>query len=55
MVTEFYKCMNSLNPTYLQDMVTTINTEYTLRNPKLVQQPTCKTVTHGINSFRYKC
>ncbi len=39
MATEFYKCMNSLNPTYLQDMVTTINTEYTLRNPKPVQQP----------------
>ncbi len=31
--------MNSLNPTYLQDMVTTINIEYTLRNPKPVQQP----------------
>ncbi len=27
MATEFDKCMNSLNPTYLQDMVTTINTE----------------------------
>ncbi len=27
MATEFYKCINSLNPTYLQDMVTTINTE----------------------------
>ncbi len=26
MATEFYKCINSLNPTYLQDMVTTINT-----------------------------
>ncbi len=34
MATEFYKCMNSLNLTYLQDMVTTINTEYTLRNPR---------------------
>ncbi len=54
MATEFYKCMNSLNPTYLQDMVTTINTEYTLRNYKPVQEPKCKTVNHGINSFRYK-
>ncbi len=54
MATEFYKCMNSLNPTYLQDMVTTINIEYILRNPKPVQQPKCKTVTHGINSFKYK-
>ncbi len=53
MATECYKCMNSLNPTYRQDMVTTINIEYTLRNPKPVQQPKCKTVTHGINSFRY--
>ncbi len=35
-------------------MVTTINTEYTLRNPKPVQQPKYKIVTHGINSFRYK-
>ncbi len=41
MATEFYKCMNSLNPTYLQDMVTIINTEYTIRNPKPVQQPKC--------------
>ncbi len=41
MATEFDKCINSLNPTYLQDMVTTINTEYTLRNPKPVQQPKC--------------
>ncbi len=48
MATKFYKCINSLNPTYLQDMVTTINTEYTLRNPKPVQQDKCKTVTHGI-------
>ncbi len=54
MATEFYKSMNSLNPTYLQDMVNNINTEYTLWNPKPVQQPKCKTVTHGINSFRYK-
>ncbi len=23
-------------------------------NPKPVQQPKCKTVTHGINSFIYK-
>ncbi len=53
MATEFYKCENSLNPTYLQDMVTTINTEYTLRNTKPVPQLKCKTVTHGINSFRY--
>ncbi len=54
MATEFYKCMNSLNPTYLQDMVTTIKTEHTLRNPKPVQQSKSKTVTHGINYFRYK-
>ena len=46
--------MNSLNPKYLQDFVTTINTEYSLRTPKPVQQPKCKTVSHGINSFRYK-
>ncbi len=39
MATEFYKCINSLNPTYLQDMVTTINTKYTLGNAKSVQQP----------------
>ncbi len=29
--TEFYKCMDSLNPTYLKDMVTTLNTEHTLK------------------------
>ncbi len=33
MATEFDKCMNSLSPTYLQDIFTTIKTEYTLRNP----------------------
>ncbi len=54
MATEFYKCMNSLNLTCPQDMVSTINTEYTLRNPKPVQQFKYKTVTHSINSFRYK-
>ncbi len=54
MATEFYKCMYSLNPTYLQDMVTTINKEYILINPKPVQQPKCKTVTHDINYFRCK-
>ncbi len=32
MATEFYKCINGLNPTYLQDFVATINTEYTIRN-----------------------
>ncbi len=54
MATKFYKCMNSLNPTYQQDNVTTFTTEYTLRSPKPVQQPKSKTVTHCINSFRYK-
>ncbi len=45
---------------YLKSYISTrhgynyLNTEYTLRNPKLEQQPKCKTVTHGINSFRYK-
>ncbi len=48
MATKFYKCMNSLNPTYLQDIVTTINTEYTLRNPKPVQQPKRKTVNYDM-------
>ncbi len=46
--------MNSLNPTYLQDMVTTINTKYTLRNPKPGQHTKRKTVAHGMNSLRYK-
>ncbi len=54
MATEFYTCMNSLNPACLQDMVTTINTEYTLRNPKPVLLPKCKSITYSINSFRYK-
>ncbi len=53
MATECYKCMNGLNPTYLQDIVTTINTEYTRINPKLEQQPKYKIVTHGINTYRY--
>lgn len=37
MATEFDKCMNGLNATYLQDIVTTINEDYTLIIPKPVQ------------------
>ncbi len=33
MATEFYKCMDGLNPRYLQECVTTINIEYTLKIP----------------------
>ncbi len=54
MATEFYKCMNGLNPTYLQDIVTTRNTEYTLKKTKLNQYNSLNVRrTHGIHSFRY--
>ncbi len=53
MATEFYKCMNSLIPTYLQDMVTIINTEYTLRNPKPVQQLLMTSILSDIKVKKY--
>ena len=52
--TEFYKCMNQINPLYLQEFSNPIHTEYSLRNQRPVYQPKCRTIRYGINSFRYK-
>ena len=49
---EVYKCMNGLNPKYLNDLFTIKKSKYDLRDNSLINR--CKVVTtnHGLKSFK---
>ena len=50
---EVYKCVHGLNPSYLNYMFESNNTEYNLRDPYRLKQPEFSTVKYGFRSFRY--
>ena len=50
---EVYKCVNRMNPPYLNELFATHNVEYSLRDPYKLQQPKFKTMRFGFRSFRY--
>ncbi len=52
--TEVYKALHELSPKYLQDMIEKSDCDYNLRASFPMTQPKCNTVSHGLNSFRYK-
>ena len=50
---EMFKCVNGINPKYLNDMFTLPDSNYEFRNEKRVLQPKFQTYRYGYKSFRY--
>ena len=53
MCVEMYKCINGLNPEYLNEMFSLKDTGYSLRDKSIVCQEKYNTRTYGYRSFRY--
>jgi len=54
LVAEVFKALNGISPPYIQDLFREKEVPYNLRASKIVIQPLCKTITHGINSLTYQ-
>ena len=54
LVTEVYKALNGLSPTYIQELFKEKNVPYSLRSSQIVIQPKSRTTTHGLNSLTYQ-
>ena len=50
---ECYKCVNGMNPQFINDLFCVKEQPYNLRDPSLVVQPKYNTYTFGFRSFRY--
>ena len=50
---EIFKCVNGLNPEYMNEMIEKKSVKYGLRKPNILVQPRANTTTYGIRSFRY--
>ena len=50
---EVFKCVNGLNPQYLNAMFSLKTTPYDLRDPNILNQPRFLTKTYGYKSFQY--
>ena len=50
-LTEVFKCLNEINPTYLCERFTVKSVPYNLRNDMLCIIPLARTVRHGQNNF----
>ena len=50
---EMFKCVNGINPAYLNEMFTVLNSEYNFRNQSRLDQPKFNTKTFGYKSFNY--
>ena len=53
MIIEVYKCINELNPEYMNQMFSVKNTKYNLRDASIAHQNIFQTVTFGYRSFSY--
>ena len=49
---EVYKCMNGLNPKYLNDLFTMKKSKYDLRDNSLINRCKILTTNHGLKSFK---
>ena len=49
---EVYKCVNGLNPTYLNDLFTIKTCKYDLRDDYLIYRSKVLTTNHGLKSFK---
>ncbi len=52
---EFYKCMNGLNPTYIQDIVTSINTEWVYKSEVPCTSAHCQQTKYPLRSLKVNC
>ena len=53
-VSEVYKCIHKLNPSYLHSLVHLRELNYDMRNTMYLQQPPFKYVKYGKDCFRYQ-
>ena len=49
---EVYKCVNGLNPKYLNDLFTVRKCKYDLRDDSLINRNKVSTTNHGLKSFK---
>ena len=49
---EVYKCVNGLNPKYLNDLFTIKKCKYDLRDDSLISRNKVSTTNHGLKSFK---
>ncbi len=52
LVTEVYKALNGLTPSYISDIFQEKTVNYNLRRSKLITQPKFLSQTHGYHSLR---
>ena len=50
---EVYKCINGINPKYLNDLFTIKERKYQLRNVSIIDRDKVQTTNHGLKSFKY--
>ena len=53
MIIEVYRCVNRLNPEYMNNMFTIKDTNYSMRDGSIVVQPKFNNTTFGYRSFSY--
>ena len=51
---ETYKCLNSLSPEYIRDLVNYKSSNYNFRYENMAEIPTVRTTRYGKNSFRFE-
>ena len=49
---EVYKCINGINPKYLNDLFTIKERKYELRNISIIDRDKVLTTNHGLKSFK---
>ena len=53
MIIEVYRCINRLNPEYMNNMFTIKDTNYSMRDGSIAVQPKFNNTTFGYRSFSY--
>ena len=54
LLTEVYKCLNNLNPIFINDLFTKKNLNFNLRNSNLLELNRTSTLTYGLKSIVYR-
>ena len=54
MATEVFKILNTISPTYIQDLVKEKISNYNFRNKKQVEIPKVNSKRYGMKSFRFE-
>ena len=54
LLTEVYKCLNNLNPIFINDLFTKKNLNFNLRNSNLLELNRTRTLTYGLKSIVYR-